>query len=216
MLLDLWLQGIETGLGWYVFFFFLLFFGIFIGFFFQRFKKFFYVVSVILFFLIGGRLILSGIHPLNWSKIAIDRFFWSPESWIFWLAMILSISVAGLVLLLKKGDYPGRFFAGFIVTINLYYSIIWLSNWVELIRFLRHLSFPAVMLLSFLVGIVCVGWQGLLRALSSLLGSSLLTIAYCEVLKRLGENDTFLGQSPFVLFIFLVGAVLMDAVQSRE
>jgi len=31
----------------------------------------------------------------------------------------------------------------------------------------------------------------------------------------LGESDTFFGQSPFVLFVFLVTAVLMDAVQSR-
>ena len=130
--------------------------------------------------------------------------------------IVLSIVVAGLVSFLKKGEHPGRFFAGFIVTINLFYSIIWLSEWVELIRFLQHLSFLGMIFISFLVGILCVGWKGLLRVMSSLLGSSLLSIAYCEVLKRLGENDTFLGQSPFVLFVFLVGAVLMDAVQSRD
>ena len=203
-------------MGWYIFFFSLLFLGIIIGFFFQRFYKLFYVISTFLFFLIIGRLLLFNLNPVKWTRNIVDHWFFEPKSFIFWLAIILSLIISVLVISSKKGEFMGRFFSGFIITLNLFYTLIWLSEWVELIRFLSYLSFLGVIGISILMGILVLNWKGLLRTLSSLLGSSLLIIAFCEVLKRLGESDTFFGQSPFVLFVFLVGAVLMDAVQSRS
>jgi len=214
--LDIWLKSLNYQMGWYIFFFSLLFLGIIIGFFFQRFYKLFYVISTFLFFLIIGRLLLFNLNPVKWTRNIVDHWFFEPKSFIFWLAIILSLIISVLVISSKKGEFMGRFFSGFIITLNLFYTLIWLSEWVELIRFLSYLSFLGVIGISILMGILVLNWKGLLRALSSLLGSSLLIIAFCEVLKRLGESDTFFGQSPFVLFVFLVGAVLMDAVQSRS
>ena len=216
MFLDIWLKSLNYQMGWYIFFFSLLFLGIIIGFFFQRFYKLFYVISTFLFFLIIGRLLLFNLNPVKWTRNIVDHWFFEPKSFIFWLAIILSLIISVLVISSKKGEFMGRFFSGFIITLNLFYTLIWLSEWVELIRFLSYLSFLGVIGISILMGILVLNWKGLLRALSSLLGSSLLIIAFCEVLKRLGESDTFFGQSPFVLFVFLVGAVLMDAVQSRS
>jgi len=214
--LDIWLKSLNYQMGWYIFFFSLLFLGIIIGFFFQRFYKLFYVISTFLFFLIIGRLLLFNLNPVKWTRNIVDHWFFEPKSFIFWLAIILSLIISVLVISSKKGEFMGRFFSGFIITLNLFYTLIWLSEWVELIRFLSYLSFLGVIGISILMGILVLNWKGLLRTLSSLLGSSLLIIAFCEVLKRLGESDTFFGQSPFVLFVFLVGAVLMDAVQSRS
>ena len=216
MFLDIWLKNIDLRIGWYVFLFTLFFLGIVIGFFFQRFRRFFNVVTIFLFFLIGCRLLLHDINPLQWSRDPLNHLFFKPKSIIFWLAIIISLVISGIVLSSKKGEYGGNFFSGFIVAINLYYCVIWLSDWVDLIRFIKLFSFQSIILISFILGILSVSWKGLLRALSSLLGSSLLVIAFCDVLKRLGASDTFLGQSPFVLFVFLVVAVLMDAVQSRS
>ncbi|MBP8933417.1 MAG: hypothetical protein KBG67_03190 [Candidatus Atribacteria bacterium] len=216
MFLDIWLKSLNYQMGWYIFFFSLLFLGIIIGFFFQRFYKLFYVISTFLFFLIIGRLLLFNLNPVKWTRNIVDHWFFEPKSFIFWLAIILSLIISVLVISSKKGEFMGRFFSGFIITLNLFYTLIWLSEWVELIRFLSYLSFLGVIGISILMGILVLNWKGLLRTLSSLLGSSLLIIAFCEVLKRLGESDTFFGQSPFVLFVFLVGAVLMDAVQSRS
>ncbi len=215
MFLDIWLKGLNLQLGWYIFFFSLLFLGILIGFFFQKLNKLFYVISTFLFFLIGGRLLLLSTNPIRWTRNAVDHLFFNPKSIIFWLAIVLSLVISFMVISSKKGEFIGRLFAGFVVTINVFYLLIWLSDWVEIIRFLRYFSFIGILLISIIMGILCINWKGLLRVLSSLLGSSLLIIAFCEVLKRLGESDTFFGQSPFVLFIFLVGAVLMDAVQTR-
>jgi len=214
--LDIWLKSLNYQMGWYIFFFSLLFLGIIIGFFFQRFYKLFYVISTFLFFLVIGRLLLFNLNPVKWTRNIVDHWFFEPKSFIFWLAIILSLIISVLVISSKKGEFMGRFFSGFIITLNLFYTLIWLSEWVELIRFLSYLSFLGVIGISILMGILVLNWKGLLRTLSSLLGSSLLIIAFCEVLKRLGESDTFFGQSPFVLFVFLVGAVLMDAVQSRS
>lgn len=216
MFLDIWLKSLNYQMGWYIFFFSLLFLGIIIGFFFQRFYKLFYVISTFLFFLVIGRLLLFNLNPVKWTRNIVDHWFFEPKSFIFWLAIILSLIISVLVISSKKGEFMGRFFSGFIITLNLFYTLIWLSEWVELIRFLSYLSFLGVIGISILMGILVLNWKGLLRTLSSLLGSSLLIIAFCEVLKRLGESDTFFGQSPFVLFVFLVGAVLMDAVQSRS
>ena len=215
MFLDIWLKNLNHQLGWYAFFFLLLFLGILIGFFFQKFNKLFYIISTFLFFLIGGRLLLSSTNPIRWTRSVVDHLFFDPKSIIFWIAVVLSLVISFILISSKKGEFIGRFFSGFIVTINVFYLIIWLSEWVEIIRFLRYFSFIGIILVSIIMGIICISWNGLLRALSSLLGSSLLVIAFCEVLKRLGEGDTFFGQSPFVLFIFLVGTVLMDAIQSR-
>ena len=215
MFLEIWLKSLNNQLGWYIFFFSLLFLGILIGFFFQKLKKLFYVISTFLFFLMGGQLLAFSTNPVRWSRSAVDHWFFNPKSIIFWIVIVLALIVSFLAISSRKGDYIGRFFSGFIVAINVFYALIWLSEWVEIIRFMRYFSFLGVLVISIIIGILCINWKGLLRALSSLLGSSLLMVAFCEVLKRLGESDTFFGQSPFVLFVFLVTAVLMDAVQSR-
>ncbi|MCX6089735.1 MAG: hypothetical protein NTX88_05095 [Candidatus Atribacteria bacterium] len=216
MFLDVWFRWIEMNAGWPVFLIALLLTGIIIGFFFQRWRRFFFALSTLWVILVTAQLFLSSSSPGNWSRKLLEHWNWNIQSLTFWIILLGAVVLAVIMLSWKKSDPAGRFLAGIAVIMNGYYLLIMLTEWVELLRFTRNLPFVALLVLSLGGGFFSLATKRALRVISSLLGSVFLTISCCEVLKRLGESDTFLGQSPFLLFLFLVVAVLMDAVQSRS
>ena len=207
MFLDYWLLEIEKiGEGWLIF---LLFGGgIVSGFYFFRLRK---VLFPLLTFLVvmGGGGITRGIEKSN-----LETFSFSGDKASFFIFLFLALFLAGVVAS-KKGERWGRFFSGFWLSANLYYLLIEISSSVELLRFLGHLSFTVVLFSSLLFALLSLN-KKVLNFLSSFLGSSLLVLAYLQVLYRWGGNDTFCDSSPWVLFLFLVMALWMMAVKESD
>ena len=130
--------------------------------------------------------------------------------------IILALGAAFFAMVLKRGEILGRFFAAFLLFLNLFYLLLWLSNWVEILRFLEVFPFQVPLAIAFISALTAIAWREIPALLSALVGSSLLMVVYLQVLQRMGEHDTFFGQSPFVLFLFLVIAVLMKTMQGNN
>ncbi|HXL01515.1 MAG TPA: hypothetical protein PK016_00110 [Candidatus Atribacteria bacterium] len=207
MFLDYWLLEIEKiGEGWLIFL--LLGGGIISGFYFFRLKKILFPLLTFVVVLWGGG-ITRGIEKSN-----LETLSFSDGKVNFFVFLFLALFLAG-VAASKKGEKWGRFFSGFWLAANLYYLLIELSSSVELMRFLQHLSFREVVLFSLISGFL-FGNKKVLNLFSSLVGSSLLALAYLQVLSKWGGSDTFWDSSPWVLFLFLVFALWMMAVKESD
>ncbi|HSV30944.1 MAG TPA: hypothetical protein VLH40_02830 [Atribacteraceae bacterium] len=215
MFLDDWIVGFEAGLGWPAAIFLLLGLGMGIGCFYTRFRRLFYVILTFWLSLHFLALLFSGYFPGGWTKNLLGRVQASPDSLRFWLFVLLSVAMVFLVMGIRKGEIFGRFFAAFFLVLNLYFLLVAMSEWVGLLRFVRALSLQTVLWVSVFFAGGSLFVPGLPGIVSSCVGSALVVIGYLQVLQRLGESDTFFGQSPFALFVFLVLAILMKAFQGE-
>lgn len=182
--------------------------GIIFGFYFFRLRK---ILFPLLTFVVvmGGRGIIRGIEKSN-----LETLFFPGEGVSFFVFLFLALFLAGVVTR-EKGEKWGRMFSGFWLSANLYYLLVELSSSVELLRFLDYFSFRGVFFSSLLLGFLSLN-QKVVNFFSSLVGSSLLVLAYIELLYRWGGSDTFWDSSPWVLFLFLVMALWMIAVKESD
>ncbi len=216
MFLDYWLSRLMHDGGWSVFLLVTVLAGVIVGIYFMRYRRFFYLFSSFWVAWISLMLFFSGYTPFVWERYLLLRPLWAADSVRYVLVLLLALGVAFFSIALRRGEILGRFFASFLLFLNFFYLLIWLSNWVEILLFLETFPFQILLFVAFIAALAAIAWREIPALLSALLGSSLLVVVYMQVLQRIGEHDTFFGQSPFVLFVFLVLAVLMKATQGSS
>lgn len=182
--------------------------GILFGFYFFRLRKILFPLLTFVVVLWGGG-IIKGLEKSN-----LETLSFSSERVIFFIFLFLALFLAGVVTR-EKGEKWGRLFSGFWLSANLYYLLVGLSSSVEILRFLSRFSFKEVFFSSLLLGFLSLD-KKVVSFFSSLVGSSLLALAYIELLYKLGLNDTFWDSSPWVLFLFLVFTLWMTAVKESD
>lgn len=168
--------------------------GICIGCFSWRWRRFFFFLSTFLVLFFEVRTRVQG----------------SMGPWVF-----VALGGASVMAFWRQAERVGRFVLGFWLVSNLVALLFLISRDVDVIRFLTRIPWRILFWVALIGGVFALS-RSFLRFFGAFVGSALVIEGYLKIIARGGFADSFWGEPPLVIFLFLITSVGMYALGERE